>query len=177
MILGLLYAKIFPEPVHVFKNGCTLFKTKLLQSDSNVTGVIGGPIGVFDHLADQTGLNAAMNWMMTTAQNFKDFRPRMDFGSVQMKHDKMMLEHIQQEGLLSEEGFHELLMDEDPEDDEEGEAEPGTAQAEEHLQEECGLCAVRQACTIQNDFKKFQSISVPSAGTALNVYGVPCTRR
>ena len=41
MILGLLYAKIYPEPVHVFENGCTLFRTKLLQSDKNITGCIG----------------------------------------------------------------------------------------------------------------------------------------
>ena len=79
MILGFLYAKVYPEPVHVFENGCTLFRTKLLQSDSNITGVIGGPIGAFDYLTEQTGVNAVMNWMVTTAQLVKDFRPRTDF--------------------------------------------------------------------------------------------------
>ena len=98
MILGFLYAKVYPEPVHVFDNGCTLFRTKLLQSDGNIQGVIGGPIGAFNHLADQTGVNAAVSWMMTTAAQVRNFRPRTDFNSIAWKPDHTLLEHAEQEG-------------------------------------------------------------------------------
>ena len=47
MILGINYAKIFPEPVFTFENGCTLYKTKFLQSNEGINGGIAGPLDLF----------------------------------------------------------------------------------------------------------------------------------
>ena len=120
MIFGLLYAKIYPEPVHVFENGCTLFRTKLLQSDKNITYCIGGPIGVFDEMAANTGMTAAMNWMLSTAAQVKDFKPRTDFFSICEKREEKALMFTREQGIIMEDKLHSFQKEytEDEFDDE-----------------------------------------------------------
>ena len=58
-----------------------------------MTGVIGGPIVAFEHLAEHTGVIMAMNWMITTAQMVKDSKLRTDFFSILFKFNDFFLEH------------------------------------------------------------------------------------
>ena len=113
-----------------------------LQSDSSIRGVIGGPIGAFNHLADQTGVNAAVSWMMTTVEQVKNFRPRTDFNSIEWKPDDAMIEHARQEGLISPEDLMHLQKEHEED-----------VEAEDRKELVCGSrCGI---FTVQGEFKRF----------------------
>lgn len=79
MILGIKYQKIFPEIIHTFPNGLTIFKSKLKPIAPGMLACIGGPVDKLEELCEINGSKSAISYMSCLIQDMKNFRPRMEF--------------------------------------------------------------------------------------------------
>ena len=79
MILGLKYLNIYPEELHRFPNGLTIFKSKLLPASPGAVACIGGPVSALEELVGVVGGRPAFGYMTTLVNNLGKYQPRMEF--------------------------------------------------------------------------------------------------
>ena len=63
MILGIKYQSIYPEPLHSFPNGLTVFQSKLRPWDENALACIGGPVSCLESLCGSIGTSSTISYM------------------------------------------------------------------------------------------------------------------
>ena len=78
MILGIKYQNIFPEPIHTFPSGLTIFKSKLMPAYPGAVACIGGPVAAIGELAGVMGLTTT-TYLTNLLVEMKNYRPRMEF--------------------------------------------------------------------------------------------------
>ena len=73
MILGIRYQTIYPEVLHSFPNGLTVFESKLRPAESNALACIGGPLSCIDSLCNSLGASTTMSYMANLTQNLGQY--------------------------------------------------------------------------------------------------------
>ena len=71
MILGIKYQNIYPEVVHTFPNGLTIFKSKLMPTKPGTLACIGGPVEALETLCGIAGAKSTLNYVSHLVQNIK----------------------------------------------------------------------------------------------------------
>ena len=80
MILGIRYQNIYPEQVHKFPSGLTVFKSQLLPATPGAVACIGGPVSALDSISSAMGGQSAIRYMSTLIMNINSsYKPRLDF--------------------------------------------------------------------------------------------------
>ena len=57
MILGIRYQSIYPEILHTFPSGLTVFESKLRPAEDSALACIGGPVSCLESLCGTMGLS------------------------------------------------------------------------------------------------------------------------
>ena len=74
VLLGIMYASIFPVPVHSLPNGLTIYRLNLKSHDSRYNAVIGGPHATFHLMTQEFGslgiMFANLTQQLATYQEF-----------------------------------------------------------------------------------------------------------
>ena len=92
MIIGIKYANLFPEVIHTFPSGLTVFKSKLRPAgDSGALACIGGPVSSLEHLCSTAGSLSTLSYMANlihcTGQHLKiDLFPENSYCSKEEKY-------------------------------------------------------------------------------------------
>ena len=71
MILGIKYQNIYPEPVHTFPNGLTVFKSRLRPTKPGILACIGGPVEALQSICGIAGAKSTIGYMSHLIQNIK----------------------------------------------------------------------------------------------------------
>ena len=69
MLLGIRYQSIFPQILHAFPNGLTVFESKLMPASPNALACIGGPISCLDQICESIGASSTLMYMANLTQN------------------------------------------------------------------------------------------------------------
>ena len=92
MILGIKYQNIYPQPVHHFPNGLTVFKSQLLPAFPGAIAYIGGPVSALNNIAGALGGQSAIKYMSSLLTDLGKYRSKVDlFPGVEMNGD--MIDH------------------------------------------------------------------------------------
>ena len=75
MLLGILYNRIFPTPVHTLSSGLCIYKLKMTPHDKRFTSVIGGPHKSFSMVNYFGGLSAFFANLTLELQKYSEFGP------------------------------------------------------------------------------------------------------
>ena len=69
MILGIKYQSIYPEIIHTFPSGLTVFESKLQPAEPGALACIGGPISCLESLLGNLGAPSTLSYMANLVQN------------------------------------------------------------------------------------------------------------
>ena len=144
MILGIKYQNIFPEIIHTFPNGLTIFKSKLMPASPGAVACIGGPVAAIGELAGVIGQHSTTAYLSNLLTEMKNYKPRMEFFP-KMKE----LINLQDQDIP---GINEVFDDD-------------IKQVEEVISMKCIECGVitneserNFGAAVQSEFKKFMEV-------------------
>ena len=69
MILGIRYQSIYPQVLHTFPNGLTVFESKLRPAEEGALACIGGPVSCLEALCGTISASTTMSYMANLTQN------------------------------------------------------------------------------------------------------------
>ena len=69
IILGIRYQSIYPQILHTFPNGLTVFESKLQPAEPGALACLGGPISSFESLCGTFGASSTLSYMANLIQN------------------------------------------------------------------------------------------------------------
>ena len=72
MILGIKYQNIYPEIIHSFPSGLTVFESKFRPSEPGTLACIGGPLSCIESLCGTFGASSTMSYMANLTMNLGD---------------------------------------------------------------------------------------------------------
>ena len=75
ILLGELYKRIFPTPIHSLSSGLTIYKLKIRSHDEKYSCVIGGPHKSFSIANYFGGMSSFFAHLSEQLSNYKDFGP------------------------------------------------------------------------------------------------------
>ena len=69
MILGIRYQSIYPQVVHTFPSGLTIFESKLQPAEPGALACVGGPVSFLESLCGTIGTSSTLSYMANLIQN------------------------------------------------------------------------------------------------------------
>ena len=73
MILGIKYQSIYPEIIHTFPNGLTIFESKLRPAEPGALACIGGPISSLEYLCGSHGALSTLSYMANLTRDLGSY--------------------------------------------------------------------------------------------------------
>ena len=78
MIIGIKFANLFPELIHQFPNGLSVYRSKLLPATREATTCLAGPVEALNCLHGIFG-ERSVGFLTQFATSFKNYSPRLEF--------------------------------------------------------------------------------------------------
>lgn len=162
MILGIKYQNIFPEPIHTFPNGLTIFKSKLMPANPGAVACIGGPVAAIGELAGVMGYSTTT---YLTNLLMKNYKPRMEF--FPDMEDKIDMQDQNIPGIKQVFADIEEVIDmpDNPSIDEVFDVEDDNKESDELVSLLCTVCGVVEnqvvehfGCSVQSEIQKFMQM-------------------
>ena len=69
MIIGIRYQSVYPEILHTFPSGLTVFESKFMPAESGALACIGGPVSCLESLCGNLGVSSTISYMANLTQN------------------------------------------------------------------------------------------------------------
>ena len=95
MILGIKYQAIYPEVLHTFPSGLTVFESKLRPAEQGALACIGGPVSCIESLCGTIGTSSTLSYMANLTMNLDqhlklDLFPSSLLGETTMEDEDLL---------------------------------------------------------------------------------------
>ena len=104
VLMGMLYKKVHPEPIHSLSNGLTIYKMKITPHNLKFNAVIGGPHETFKLMsADAGGIAIMFAYLSQQLETYKNFGPPKIEKNIMSFEDTLFAKQFQE---WDKENFH-----------------------------------------------------------------------
>ena len=120
MILGILFASVYPEEVFSLPSGLKIYKSKFLPAKKGELACIGGPLGALDSIVANTSARSCVRYLANLLTNYSNgYAPKIDFFPSSDSEMERGLDRFVDKGIPDVDEYLDSKANVEPESDDE----------------------------------------------------------